>query len=64
MSGSQFTEYVSACARQLARSHGQSPLVHWVAGYLGRSIEFDQAVVDWSFAYADQVAADFAAFIR
>ncbi len=64
MSGNQFTEYVTACARQLARAHGQSPLVHWVAGYLGGSVEFDQAVVDWSFAYAQQVATDFAAFIR
>ena len=64
MRGNQFTEYVTACARQLARGHGQSPLVHWVAGYLGGSVEFDQAVVDWSFAYAQQVAADFAAFIR
>ncbi len=64
MSGNQFTKYVTACARQLARGHSQSPLGHWVAGYLGGSVEFDQAVVDWSFAYAEQVAADFAAFIR
>ena len=64
MRGSQFKEYVTACARQLARGHGQSPMVHWVAGYLGGSVEFDEAVVEWSFAYADQVAADFAAFIR
>jgi uncharacterized protein (DUF2252 family) len=62
MSGAGFTEYVTACARLLARGHGQGPLVHWVAGYLGGSPEFDQAVVDWSFAYAEQVALDFAAF--
>ena len=59
----QFREYVTACARLLARAHGQSPLVHWVAGYLGGSVEFDEAVVHWSFAYARQVATDFAAFI-
>ena len=52
MGASQFAEYVTACARLLARAHSQSPLVHWVAGYLGRSAEFDHAVVDWSFAYA------------
>jgi uncharacterized protein (DUF2252 family) len=63
MSRAQFSEYVSACARLLARAHGQSPLVDWVAGYLGGSVEFDQAVVDWSFAYAEQVAMDFAAFV-
>jgi uncharacterized protein (DUF2252 family) len=62
MSAAGFTEYVTACARLLARGHGQSPLVHWVAGYLGGSPEYDQAVVDWSFAYAKQVALDFAAF--
>ena len=64
MDHAQFTEYVMACARLLARAHGQSPLVDWVAGYLGGSAEFDEAVVDWSFAYAEQVAADYAAFIR
>ena len=64
MRGTQFREYVTACARLLARAHGQSPQVHWVAGYLGGSVEFDRAVVDWSFAYAEQVGTDFAAFIR
>jgi uncharacterized protein (DUF2252 family) len=63
MSGAQFTEYVTACARLLARGHAQSPQAHWVAGYLGGSAEFDQAVVDWAFAYAHQVALDFAAFV-
>jgi len=62
VSAAGFTEYATACARLLARGHCQSPLVHWVAGYLGGSPEFDQAVVEWSLAYARQVALDFAAF--
>jgi len=63
MNPAGFTEYVTACARLLARGHGQSPLAHWVVGYLGGSKEFERAVVDWSFAYALQVAADYAAFV-
>ncbi|WP_419818760.1 DUF2252 domain-containing protein [Glaciibacter flavus] len=57
-----FTDYVAACASMLARAHAQSPDAAFVSGYLGGSSVFDEAVVDWSEAYADQSFADFTAF--
>jgi hypothetical protein len=38
-------------------------MVHWVAGYLGGSLEFERAVVEWSFAHARQVERDVEAFV-
>lgn len=55
----QFEIYVAGCATVLARGHAQSPVAPAVSGYLGNSDVFDRAVVDWSFAYADQALADF-----
>jgi uncharacterized protein (DUF2252 family) len=55
----QFSTYVAGCGRVLARGHVQSPDAPAIQGYVGRSRRFDRAVVDWSFAYADQSLADF-----
>ena len=55
----QFSTYVAGCGRVLARGHVQSPAAPAIQGYVGRSRRFDRAVVDWSFAYADQSLADF-----
>jgi hypothetical protein len=41
----------------------RAPLVPWVAAYLGGSPASDRAVVEWSFAYAQQVERDFEAFV-
>jgi uncharacterized protein (DUF2252 family) len=55
----QFETYVAGCARLLARAHAQSPEAPAIHGYVGRSRTFDNAVVEWSIAYADQSLADF-----
>ena len=55
-----FVTYAVACGALLARAHSQSENAAMVAGYLGSSGAFDDAVVDWSLAYADQSQADFA----
>ncbi|MCS5717352.1 DUF2252 domain-containing protein [Herbiconiux sp. CPCC 205763] len=56
---SEFRTYVAGCGTVLARAHAQSLDAPVIAGYLGGSREFDEAVVDWSFAYADQSLGDF-----
>ncbi len=56
---SGFVSYVDGCGTLLARAHAQSPDSAWIAGYLGASDTFDQAIADWSVAYADQSLADY-----
>ncbi len=57
------SDYVSLCALMLARAHSQSPLAHWVSGYLGNSEKFDHAMVSWSMQYAQQAEEDYAQFM-
>ncbi|NYD66403.1 DUF2252 domain-containing protein [Agromyces atrinae] len=57
-----FTDYVTSCGAMLARAHAQSPEAAFIAGYLGGGTAFDEAVVEWAFAYADQSLADYEAF--
>ncbi|UFS60676.1 DUF2252 domain-containing protein [Subtercola endophyticus] len=59
---SPFITYSAACGTLLARAHAQSEGAAVIAGYLGTSDVFDQAVVDWSLAYATQSLDDFHAF--
>jgi uncharacterized protein (DUF2252 family) len=58
---SEYEAYVSQCAGNLARAHSQSPGAAAIAGYLGNSGRFDEAVAAWSVAYADQAERDYAA---
>ncbi|HEY1105752.1 MAG TPA: DUF2252 family protein [Agromyces sp.] len=57
-----FFDYVEACATKLARAHSQSPRAGFIAGYVGRSKRFDEAIAQWSLAYAAQSRADYEAF--
>jgi uncharacterized protein (DUF2252 family) len=57
----QFRRYGVACARLLARAHGQSPRAARIVGYLGGSGRFDEAVSAWAAGYADVCERDFAA---
>ncbi|MET0726590.1 MAG: DUF2252 domain-containing protein [Leifsonia sp.] len=56
-----FEDYVDACGALLARAHTQSSAAAFIGGYLGSANTFDEAVVDWAEAYADQSLADFEA---
>ena len=60
----QYAAYGRLCGALLARGHSQSPGSRFVAGYLGRSDAFDEAVADWAGRYADQAEADHAALER
>jgi len=55
----QFTLYGQLCAKLLARAHSQSPAAAAIAGYLGGSAGFAEAVSAWACAYADICEADF-----
>jgi hypothetical protein len=54
--------YGSMCGWALARAHGNAGDAATIAGYLGSSDKFDDALIAYSVAYADQVERDFAAF--
>lgn len=54
-----FNDYVDACGTSLARGHAQSPNAPFIAGYMGSATTFDDAIVQWATAYAEQSLKDF-----
>jgi hypothetical protein len=50
------------CGRALALSHARSGDAAMLSGYMGRSDAFDQAIADFSIAYAAQNEKDFTSF--
>ncbi len=59
-----FRWYADACATTLARAHGQSPNAAVVAGYVGGGRVAGEAILEWSYAYADLSRADWQLFRR
>ena len=53
-------QYAEICAGTLARAHARSAEPARIAGYLGKSDVFDEAVADFAVAYADQNERDHA----
>jgi uncharacterized protein (DUF2252 family) len=51
-------EYAKACGWALARAHARSGSPGLIAGYLGKSEAFDEALADFAVAYADQNERD------
>lgn len=56
--------YGRACGWALARAHARSGDPAMIAGYLGSSEVFDDAMCDFAVAYADQAQRDHRAFVR
>jgi uncharacterized protein (DUF2252 family) len=54
-------EYCKLCGWALALAHAKSGDAAMISGYLGKSDEFDQAMVQFAFAYADQTEQDYQA---
>ena len=54
--------YGHLCGRALARGHAKSGDAASIAGYLGTTAVFDEAIADYALAYADQVEKDYRAF--
>lgn len=56
------TAYAKICGWALARAHAKAGDTCMIAGYLGSSDSFDDALVKYAQAYADQVERDYEAF--
>jgi uncharacterized protein (DUF2252 family) len=54
--------YASLCGWTLARAHAKAGDAAMIAGYLGSSNQFDNALAKYSEAYADQAERDFKTF--
>jgi uncharacterized protein (DUF2252 family) len=54
--------YATLCGWTLARAHAKSGGAAMIAGYLGSSEQFDDALAHYSEAYADQAERDFKTF--
>jgi NAD(P)H-dependent flavin oxidoreductase YrpB (nitropropane dioxygenase family) len=52
------THYAEMCGWTLARAHARSGEPAKIAGYLGKSDQFDEAIADFAAAYADQAERD------
>ncbi|MFF5289806.1 DUF2252 domain-containing protein [Paractinoplanes globisporus] len=50
--------FAARCGHVLARSHSRTGDAMAIAGYLGKGKRFDEAMVQFSFAYADQTVHD------
>ena len=57
------TLYARLCGATLARAHARWGDRIAIASYLGKGDAFDQAIADFSTAYADQNERDFDAFV-
>jgi uncharacterized protein (DUF2252 family) len=54
--------YASLCGWTLARAHAKAGDAAMIAGYLGANDQFDDALAQYSEAYADQAERDFETF--
>ncbi len=60
---SAMTQYAKFCGWVLARAHARSGQPALITGYLGKSEQFDEAIGDFSIAYADQSERDHAVLV-
>ena len=56
------SQYGGVCGWTLARAHARSGDRMQIAAYLGKGDAFDQALAEFSTAYADQNDRDYALF--
>jgi hypothetical protein len=57
----QLNRYAELCGWTLARAHAKSGDATTISGYLGKGDNFDEALGDFSLAYANQTEQDHAA---
>jgi uncharacterized protein (DUF2252 family) len=56
--------YARVCGWALARAHARSGDAAMIAGYMGASEVFDDAIADFAVEYADQARRDHRAFVK
>ena len=61
---SVLANYCNYCALALARGHANTGDAAAIAGYLGNSSTFDEAIADFAVAYADQTEIDHAGLVQ
>jgi hypothetical protein len=64
LSGVGLAEYAMVCGEMLARGHARAGDACVIAGYIGRSARFDNAVLRFATEYANQTEADRRAFVK
>src|SRR5262249_51450841 len=57
-------QYAGVCGWCLARAPGRPGGPARISGYLGKSDQFDEAIADFSLAYADQSERDHEVFMK
>jgi uncharacterized protein (DUF2252 family) len=62
MSGGELIAYSGLCGWVLARAHARAGDAAQIAGYLGKSAAFDEALAAFASAYADQTEQDYETF--
>jgi uncharacterized protein (DUF2252 family) len=60
----QLKRYAAYCGSTLARAHAKSGDAATISGYLGKSDTFDNALGEFSLAYADQNEKDYKALVK
>ena len=63
MKPNNLKNYANLCGQALARAHARSGDAAVLAGYMGKNNSFENALADFSVAYADQNEHDHAALI-
>jgi len=56
--------YAKLCGLTLARAHDKAGDAAMIAGYLGSSDQFDEAIGDYAIGYADEIERDYRTFVR
>jgi uncharacterized protein (DUF2252 family) len=64
LKGAGLLEYAAVCGELLARGHARSGDAAMLAGYIGNSARFDNAIVTFAVAYANQTEADWEELVR
>ena len=64
MSKQDWFEYVELCGWVLARAHARTSDPARIAGYLGKTEAFDEAIERFAVAYADQTERDHLCFLK
>ena len=63
MKAANLKGYARLCGMALARAHARSGDAAVLTGYMGKSTAFEDALADFSVAYADQNERDYAAMV-